>query len=68
MRTEISITSRITVNELNQNLLGMRSSAALFAGRLIRQLIDEFEQYENEGAEFECLELTATFKARDNDD
>ena len=66
MRTEVSITSRVTILELKEDFLGMRSRAARFAERLISQLIDEFEQYENDGAEFECLELTAgTFKPRD---
>ena len=62
MGNDISISKRATIRELKEDFLGMRSRAARLAERMISQLIDEFEQLENEGAEFEHLELTATFK------
>ena len=60
----ISITKIATIEELNQGSFGIRPSALMMrlADRLISQIWDEFERLENKGAEFECLELTATFR------
>ena len=65
MENDISITKRVTIKELEEYVLGIRPSAERLAGRLLSELWLKFEELENDGVEFECLELTATFKPRE---
>ena len=59
---DISIKKLVSVKVLKHSTLGMRRCAAMVAGGLINEIWVEFERLENEGAEFEYLELTATFR------